>query len=264
MGSTAQDCIYRRTAAGDKALTSTDGKVPTDYLRILAAIEGATHSDVIRGLLRQFPDKFLGDWLSEIEELGYVVSAPADPARDLDFTALSRKASAEPKAATLADKTRIDQQTREARAALDDAGAYLSPDRLKNRPPLDKAPGEIRVLVVEDDPDQAALANLRVTMAGYGVRIARSCKELAHEIRARALPDLLLLDAMLPDGNGFDILRNIRRHAKLALLPVIMLTALTERKEVRRGLGLGADGYITKPYSKNILTDTIRSVLKHA
>ena len=264
MESSAQDCVYRRTAAGDKALSSIGPTIAPEYLRILSVIDGVTHSDVIRGLLRQFPDKLLRDWLSEVEELGFVISAPADPARDLDFTALSRKVSGEPKAATLADKTRIDRQAREARDALDHAGAYLSPDRLKHRPQVAKAPGDILVLVVEDDPDQAALANLRVSMAGYAVRVARSCKELVAQMRARALPDLILLDAMLPDGSGFDVLRNIRRHAKLALLPVVMLTALTDRQEVRRGLGLGADGYITKPYSKNVLTDTIRSVLKHA
>jgi len=120
------------------------------------------------------------------------------------------------------------------------------------------------VLIVEDDPDQAALADLRVSMAGYEVRLARNCKELVQEIRARAIPDVVLLDIMLPDGNGFDVLASIRRHPKLALLPVIMLTALGRSEHVRRGLALGADGYITKPYSKKILTDTISAVLKHA
>jgi len=69
---------------------------------------------------------------------------------------------------------------------------------------------------------------------------------------------------MLPDGNGFDILARIRSHPKLALLPVVMLTALNEPDEVRWGLALGADGYVTKPYSKSILAETIGAVLRHA
>ena len=88
-------------------------------------------------------------------------------------------------------------------------------------------------------------------------------EELVADIGARAVPDLVLLDVMLPDGNGFDMLTSIRRHPKLALLPVVMLTVLAKPEEVRRGLSLGADGYITKPYSKRVLTEIIRSVLKH-
>lgn len=263
MESWPQDLIYRRTASGDKALLSNDATVPAEYRRILGVMEGVTHADVIRGLLRQFPDALLGDWLSEMEEMGFVVSAPADPTHDLDFTGPMVKPQAEPRVVTPDDTNRLEKQALAARAALNRAGAYLSPDRLANRRPLAKAPGEIVVLIVEDDPDQAALANLRVSAGGYSVRIARNREELVAEIGARTLPDLLLLDVMLPDGNGFDILTNIRRHAKLALLPVVMLTVLAKPEEVRRGLNLGADGYITKPYSKRVLTEVIRNVLKH-
>ena len=264
MQSWPQDSIYRRTASGDKALASNDATVPDEYCRILAVVEGITHADVIRGLLRQFPDALLGDWLSEMEERGLVVSAPADPTHDLDFTGPLKVARTEPKALTPEDTNRLDKQALAARAALNRAGAYLSPDRLQNRRPVAKVPAEIVILIVEDDPDQAALANLRVSAGGYSVRIARSCKELIEEVGTRALPDLVLLDVMLPDGNGFDVLTNIRRHARLALLPVVMLTVLDKPQEVRRGLGLGADGYVTKPYSKRVLTEVIRSVLKHA
>jgi CheY-like chemotaxis protein len=258
-----QELILRRTEAGDKALTA-DAALPAEYRRILAVIEGPTHSDVVRGLLRQFPDSLLADWLSEVEELGFVDSAPADPTLDLDFTGPLNVARPEPKPATPDDTNRLLRQALAARRALGRAGAYLSPDRLRNRQPIAKVPGEISILIVEDDPDQAALANLRVSTAGYSVRIARSCRELVDALRSGTLPDLVLLDVMLPDGNGFDVLTNIRRHPKLALLPVVMLTVLAKPEEVQRGLNLGADGYITKPYSKKILTDTLRSVLKHS
>ena len=69
---------------------------------------------------------------------------------------------------------------------------------------------------------------------------------------------------MLPDIDGFRILAGMRRHLKLSLLPVIMLTAKDDPADIRAGLALGADGYVTKPYSKNILVDTIRRVLKSA
>lgn len=259
-----QDVIYRRTASGDKALFSNDATVPPEHRRILGVMDGVTHADVIRGLLRQFPDALLGDWLSEVEELGLVVSAPADPTHDLDFTGSMETVQAEPRVVTPDDTNRLEKQALAARKALNRAGAYLSPDRLQNRQSLGKVPNEVVVLVVEDDPDQAALANLRVSKAGYSVRTARNCKELVEEIGTRALPDLVLLDVMLPDGNGFEMLTSIRRHPKLALLPVVMLTALAKPEEVRRGLNLGADGYITKPYSRRVLAEVIRSVLKHS
>jgi len=259
-----QDRIYRRTASGDEALASVDVAIPSDYRRILGVIEGDTHSAVIRGRLRQFPDALLTDWLTELEEIGFVSSAPADPTQDLDFSSLLQTRQKVAAGTVAEDELRVESQAQAAAMALELMGAFLSPDRLKNRSPLAKKSNEIVVLIVEDDPDQAALADLRVSMAGYEVRLARNCKELVQEIRTRARPDVVLLDVMLPDGNGFDVLTSIRQHRSLALLPVVMLTALTAPDEVRRGLSLGADGYITKPYSKKILGDTIRAVLKHA
>jgi CheY-like chemotaxis protein len=265
MAAWLQDRIYSRTTSGDAALASQDVAIPSDYRRILRVIEGETHSDVIRGRLRHYADELLADWLAELEELGFVSSVPADATQDLDFSGLLTAQQLRGERTTPDDSQRMGPQAAEAAfTALEHSGAFLSPDRLKNRSPLAKKPTEIRVLIVEDDPDQAALADLRVSMAGYEVRLARNCKELVQEIRAREIPDVVLLDIMLPDGNGFDVLASIRRHPKLALLPVIMLTALGHPEQVRRGLALGADGYITKPYSKKILTDTISAVLKHA
>jgi CheY-like chemotaxis protein len=264
MGSWPQDRIYCRTASGDRALHSTRPPVPSDYHRILRIIEGDTHPDVIRGFLRQFPDALLADWLTELVELGLVASVPTDPAHEPDFTTQLQSKQAGPSVMTPDDTQRIARQVRAARLALDDAGAFLFPERLENRPRLRKKARDITVLIVEDDPDQAAIANLRVRTAGYAVRVACDCKELVQQIRTLTLPDLVLLDVNLPDGNGFNILASIRRHPKLALLPVVMLTTLADPEDVRRGLDLGADGYITKPYSKKILTQIIRNVLKHA
>src|SRR5574341_1218772 len=99
-----------------------------------------------------------------------------------------------------------------------------------------------------------------------GAALSRSGAYLAEDrlkeaLRAHGLPDMLLLDVVLPDADGFAILAGMRRHPKLALLPVIMLTAKDAPADISKGLALGADGYVTKPYSKNILADTIRRVL---
>jgi two-component system OmpR family response regulator len=68
---------------------------------------------------------------------------------------------------------------------------------------------------------------------------------------------------VLPDGDGFEVLARMRRHPVLGSLPVVMLTARNDPADIGKGLVLGADAYITKPYTKNILADVIRRVLKH-
>jgi len=257
-----QNRIYSRTAAGEDALASDDVAIPSDYRRILRVIEGGAHTHVIRGRLRHVADELLEDWLAELEELGFISSIAVDVTQELDFSSLLEAQQEGERATQPDDSQRMDVEA--AFKEVEEKGAFLAADRIKNHPPLAKKATEIRVLIVEDDPDQAALADLRVSMGGYMVRLARNCAELVNEIRTREPPDIVLLDIMLPDGNGWDVLASIRRHPKLALLPVVMLTALNEQNEVRWGLALGADAYVTKPYSKKILTDTIGAVLRHA
>jgi DNA-binding response OmpR family regulator len=87
-------------------------------------------------------------------------------------------------------------------------------------------------------------------------------KDFLQSLVDEGPPDLLLLDVMLPDGDGFEVLSKMRRHQTLGSLPIVMLTARTEPGDIGHGLALGADGYITKPYTKNILAEVINRVLK--
>lgn len=259
------DASYRLTAAGTDALRSDDSAIPVDYRRILSLIHGDTHANVVRGRLRRFPDALIADWLAELEELGFIETARASAAYDLDFEPLAQDAASAGDLVELPDEQqRIVDEAKAAGEALDGKGVYLASARLQNREPLAKDASEIVILLVEDDPDQAALGDLRVSMAGYRVRLARNRRETLLDLATQPLPDVVLLDVMLPDGNGFEILAGMRRHAKFALLPVIMLTALAGAEDILRGLDLGADGYVTKPYSKDILVDTIRQVLRLA
>jgi CheY-like chemotaxis protein len=255
------DSTYRRTAAGDEALRSVDTAIPVDYRRILCIIDGNTHANVVRGRLRQYSDKLIADWLAELEEIGFIEPAEAGDAYDLDFEPLASDGRTGLNSIP-GEQRRIDDEARAADSALKGEGVYLAAERLQHRDPLWKDPGQTVVLLVEDDPDQAALGDLRVSMAGYQVRLAGSSREMLMALLTQPAVDLVLLDVMLPDRDGFEILAGIRRHHRYSLLPVIMLTARTGTEDIRRGLDLGADGYITKPYSKNLLIDTIRRVLR--
>src|SRR5260221_7955418 len=184
---------YRRTDSGDAALRSLDDAIPVDYRRILCLIDGDTHANVVRGRLRQYSDALIADWLAELEEIGFIESTAVAEAYDLDFEPLVKGG---PPIAVLGEipdeQRRIEAEARAAGAALKDKGAYLALARLANREPLSKDPAQTVVLLVEDDPDQAALGDLRVSMAGYRVRLARSCREMVTDLTAQPLPDLVL------------------------------------------------------------------------
>ena len=246
---------YRLTAAGRSAWESEDTAVPEDYRRILWLMDFHGQEGVVGELLRRYPRNVLNEWLTEMEDLGLI--EPAVEGRD-ESGFSTREADR-----TLGlDQARMRRDGESASASLARTGAYISADRLTRRPAPRKSPSETVVLIVEDDPDQLALADLRVSMAGYKVRVAKSVNEFLHSMLDEGAPDLLLLDVVLPDGNGFELLTKMRRHAVLGSLPIVMLTAENEAEDVGKGLLLGADGYITKPYTKNILADVIRRILK--
>jgi CheY-like chemotaxis protein len=254
--------VYQLTAEGKAAVAAKDGagKVPLEYKRLLALIEVEGHVDVIRGRLRRFPDQLIEEWLKELADLKMIEPGPETNLEDFTFSGLRV-----PLLPPLADEDskRLARSTVIAGATLLRSGSFLADERIANLPPLDKKPADTVILLVEDDPDQLALAELRLTMAGYQVRSADRAKGLSKALREQERPDLLLLDVMLPDGNGFDLLAQLRARPEFATLPIVLLTVKAELADIRKGLALGADGYITKPYSKNQLAEVIGRVLKH-
>jgi len=254
--------VYALTAAGQEALSADEGEasLPLDYRRLLGVIEIGGHEEVIRGRMRRFPDRLINEWLKELEELKMVESHEAGDLDAITFTG-ARLPLLPP--LTDEDRKRLAKTTVVAGATMTRSGSFLSDERIANLPALAKAPGNTVILLVEDDPDQMALADLRLTMAGYKVRSVDCAKALSRFLREQARPDLLLLDVMLPDGNGFDILAQLRGRPEFATLPIVLLTAKAELVHIRNGLALGADGYITKPYSKSQLAEVIGRVLKN-
>jgi CheY-like chemotaxis protein len=260
--------VYCLTAAGQETLSAADvGETdfplevdfPTDYRRLLAMIEVGGHVEVLRGRLRRFPDQLIDEWLNELEELKLVESRESG-----DLDAITFSGAALPLLPPLSDedRKRLVKTTVIAGSTLLRSGSFLSGDRIANLKPVGKKRAETVILLVEDDPDQAALAELRLTMAGYQVHSVDRAKALSRYLRQQSRPDLLLLDVMLPDGNGFDILAQLRGRPEFSTLPIVLLTAKAELTDIRNGLALGADGYITKPYSKNQLAEVINHVLK--
>ncbi len=114
-----------------------------------------------------------------------------------------------------------------------------------------------QALVIDDDEDMNAIVGAYVEMSGLGYRSAADGQTGLDEI-ARARPDVVLLDVMLPDLDGFEVLRQIRGHADTRGLPVIMLTALGDPASRQRGHDAGASDYVAKPFDPELLMQTLK------
>jgi DNA-binding response OmpR family regulator len=120
-----------------------------------------------------------------------------------------------------------------------------------------------RILIVEDDPDIARLVSRYLEKAGFTSEIVPSGREALESIRA-SVPDLMVLDLMLPHVDGLEVCRRVRANEPSAALPIIMLTARAEESERIVGLEIGADDYLAKPFSPNELVARVRALLRRA
>lgn len=118
-----------------------------------------------------------------------------------------------------------------------------------------------RVIVVEDEPDIAALVAYQLTRAGFRVETAATGKEGLAAIN-REIPDLVVLDRMLPGLSGDEILAQLRQDSATRALPVLLLTAKREQEDRIHGLELGADDYLTKPFSPRELVLRVEAILR--
>lgn len=119
------------------------------------------------------------------------------------------------------------------------------------------------VYVVEDDADIARLVQHQLELNSYHARVFATGASVLQEA-VRDMPRLFLLDIMLPGTNGFELCGQIRRHPLLTKIPVIFMTAKTGEVDRIRGLDLGADDYISKPFSPRELMARVRAVLRRA
>lgn len=117
------------------------------------------------------------------------------------------------------------------------------------------------ILVVEDEPAIQELLALNITQAGHNAIRALSA-EIAQDLMRETIPDLILLDWMLPGMNGLEFARKIKADAQTKNIPIIMLTARGEEYDKVRGLEIGADDYVTKPFSPRELNARIKAVLR--
>jgi two-component system phosphate regulon response regulator PhoB len=118
-----------------------------------------------------------------------------------------------------------------------------------------------RILVVDDEEDLLELVNYNLSREGYRVECVAS-GEAALAAARKALPDLIVLDLLLPNIDGLEICRLLKGDSKTKHIPIIMLTAKGEESDMVTGLELGADDYMTKPFSPRVLLARIKAMLR--
>jgi two-component system phosphate regulon response regulator PhoB len=117
------------------------------------------------------------------------------------------------------------------------------------------------ILVVEDESDILELVRYNLTRDGYTVHMAASGEAALKNIKT-AKPDLVLLDLMLPEIDGLEVCKRLKADPATADVPVVMLTAKGEEADIVAGLEIGADDYVTKPFSPRVLIARVRAVLR--
>ena len=117
------------------------------------------------------------------------------------------------------------------------------------------------ILVADDEPNIVTALEFLLERGGYQVRIARNGDEALKAIESDP-PDLVLLDIMMPVKSGYEVCKRIRERPEWAGMKVVMLSAKGRDVEVNKGLGMGADLYVTKPFSTRDLVEKIGTLLK--
>ncbi len=120
-----------------------------------------------------------------------------------------------------------------------------------------------KILIVEDEPAIRELIAVNLRHAGYTVSEAETA-EAARILLGAGLPDLVLLDWMLPGQSGIEFARKLRAEARTAKLPIVMLTARAQEGDKLQGFDVGADDYVTKPFSPRELLARVRALLRRA
>ena len=120
-----------------------------------------------------------------------------------------------------------------------------------------------KILIADDEPNIVAALEFLLRQSGYEVLVARNGEE-ALKLVAANIPDLVLLDVMMPIRSGYDVCMRMREHADWRHIKVVMLSAKGRESEVNKGLAMGADLYVTKPFSTRDLMAKIKGLLQPA
>ena len=239
--------VYSLTPLGEQQLRGAMTTISPAELELLVRVDGILTLRQIKAGMKPPPAEF-DSLFSRLRDKGLVRIRLDDPFADQFVFQPSQ-------AALLEATAEADAGT----SSLKKAGYFVRIAR--HRPAPRGADQPLSALIIEDEPHLARFLQQYLAFEGIQTRIAGARDAIVAELRKPPPPDLVLLDVMLPDADGFDILYKMRQHPVLQAVPVIMLTGKATREAVIKGLAGGADGYVTKPFEADALLEAVRTVL---
>ncbi len=251
--------VYVLTDKGQKELGGSETSLSPRTLELLVSVDGKATVAQIGARLRPHQ---AGSIVLEFKKLildGLVELGSSKKSSSTDYADFY--IDAPPPAFSTKALAAAEMDASNGLASLQKHGYFV---RIARRAAAARKPGagkKLSVVVIEDDLHLAKFLKQYLVLEGLDARIASNRAEVIAEFQRPPLPDLVLLDVVLPDADGFDILIRMRQHPVLKSVPVMMLTAKATREAVLKGLAGGADGYITKPFEADGLIKAIKSVL---
>ena len=246
--------VFVLTEQGTAQIRGGATTLPAEALALLVLMDGKATVGDLEQKAPHIASETLRNLLRALMAQGLVRQPTIAESDGLDFSAYFGEPSASAQASA-------GREAASGAPQLERSGYYVSIARRAVKAAKPRAGAKWKAFVVEDDPDMAELVARLLGGAGFEVDCAANREQVVAGLRKAPLPDLIILDVMLPDVNGFDILQRLKGHAALKAVPVIMLTADAARESVMRGLAGGADGYVTKPFERAKLLYGVKSVL---
>ena len=240
------DVVYALTERGSAELSSGRTALSSTELSVLVLLDGKSTVGQIRARAGPLTVEVVDKALERLLRSGHILPAVDVTSDHIDagnfFSASVSEADA-------------------AAATLKANGFFVKFAQRAAQSRKLAAGQKILALVVEDDPQLAKLVRTYFQMDGMETRLAGNREEINACLRQLPKPDVILLDVVLPDVDGFDVLARLRQHEAVKDIPVIMMTAKATREAVLKGLERGAAGYLTKPFHIDTLLTAVKTVL---
>ena len=254
--------IYILTDEGSGEIHAGATRLPAEALEVLVMLDGKR---TVGDLEQAIPHVQPADLRNVVRSL---LAAKLVRARtlaetgdvDVDFDAFFKAAGGNEPTSPGAEKS-ADREAVYGAPDLERNGYYVSIARQAVKARERAAGAKVQALIIEDDPDMAALIERLLERDTFEVSVCAKRDEVLARLRQKPSPDVIMLDVQLPDVNGFELLQKLKAHPQLKLMPVIIVTADAKPESVMRGLALGADGYVTKPFDHKTLVKGVKAVL---
>ena len=255
--------VFVLTDGGAKEIHGGATRLPAEALEILVLLDGKKTVADLEQAIPHVPAENLRNLIRSLIGAGLLRAptlAEQSGGVEVDFDAFFKAAAAGEPSSPAVEKS-ADREAVYGAPELERTGYYVSIARqaVKARAPADG--GKFIALVIEDDPDMCALIERLLGRDNFTVAACSKREEALARLRQRPSPDVVMLDIHLPDLNGFDLLQKLKTHPQLKPIPVVIVTADARPESVMRGLALGADGYITKPFDHTALVKGVKAVL---